>query len=357
MNTYCQKLLANVTLFGGVLLLGTAVAAQAQTGPTQTLRIVGGLAGINQYTRNEEPFWTKELSRLSGGKFNAEIVPFDRAGVPGPNMLRLIEMGVIPFGTALVSQLPAPHADLYAPDLAGLNPDMASLRKSVSAFRPYLEQHLREHGVETLAIYIYPAQVLFCRKPITRLSELAGRRIRVSSATQADFIGALRGIPVLTAFAEIMSNVTSGNVECAVTGTMSGNTLGLHELTSYLYTMPINWGMAVFGANVNAWAALPPDLKALLRSELPKLEAAIWAESERETAEGVACNRGASSCSKGRKGHMTEAPLAAADERQRQDILRNTVMPRWIERCGKRCAEVWNQTIGKANDMIATVPP
>lgn len=357
MNTYCQKLLAQVTLFGGALLLGATLAAQAQTVPAQTLRIVGGLAGVNQYTHNEEPFWTKELSRLTGGKFNAEIVPFDRAGVPGPNMLRLMEMGVIPFGTALVSQLPAQHADLYAADLAGLNPDMASLRKSVAAFRPFLEQHLREHGIETLAIYIYPAQVLFCRKPITRLSELSGRRIRVSSATQADFIGALRGIPVLTAFAEIMANITSGNVDCAVTGTMSGNTLGLHEVTSYLYTMPINWGMAVFGANVNAWAALPPDLKALLRGELPKLEAAIWAESERETAEGVACNRGMSSCSKGRKGHMTEAPLVAADERLRQDILRNTVLPRWIERCGRRCAEVWNQTLGKASDMLATVPP
>lgn len=357
MNTYCRKLLASVTLFGGALLLGTTAVAQAQTAPIQTLRIVGGLAGVNQYTQNEEPFWSKELSRLTGGKFNAEIVPFDRAGVPGPNMYRLIEMGVIPFGTVLVSQLPAQHADLYAADLAGMNPNMASLRKSVAAFRPFMEQHLREHGVETLAIYIYPAQVIFCRKPITRLNELAGRRIRVSSATQADFISALRGIPVLTAFAEIMSNVNNGNVECAITGTMSGNTLGLHEVTSHLYTMPINWGLAVFGANVKAWAALPPDLKALLRSELPKLEAAIWAESERETADGVACNRGAASCNKGRKGRMTEVPLAAADEQLRQEILRNTVLPRWIERCGKRCAEVWNQTVGKANDMVVALPP
>lgn len=356
MKPYCRNLFSCITLPGAALLLCACTAAQAQTPATQTLRIVGGLAGLNQYTRNEEPFWTKELLRLSGGKFSAEIVPFDRAGVPGPNMLRLIQMGVIPFGTTLVSQLPTPQAHLYAPDLPGLNPDMASLRKSVAAFRPYLEQHLREQGVETLAIYVYPAQMLFCRKPITRLSELAGRRIRVSSATQADFIGALRGVPVPTGFAEIMPNFASGNIECAVTGSMSGNTLGLHEVTSHLHTMPINWGVAVFAANVNAWAALPPDLKALLRSELPKLEAAIWAESERETADGVACNRGASSCSIGRKGQMTEVPLSSADDRQRQEIFRNTVLPRWIERCGKRCTEVWNQTLAKANNIMATAP-
>lgn len=69
---------------------GTAAAAPYR------LRIVGGLAGISQYVRQEEPFWTKELSRLSAGRFQAEIVPFDRAGVPGAEMLRLLQLGVVP---------------------------------------------------------------------------------------------------------------------------------------------------------------------------------------------------------------------------------------------------------------------
>ena len=63
------------------------------------LRVVGGLAELNQYVRREEPFWTRELARLSGGRYTAEIVPFDRAGVPGTEMLRLLQLGVVPFGT------------------------------------------------------------------------------------------------------------------------------------------------------------------------------------------------------------------------------------------------------------------
>jgi hypothetical protein len=31
-----------------------------------------------------------------------------------------------------------------APDLAGLNPDMASLRRTIDAFRPFLARLLRE---------------------------------------------------------------------------------------------------------------------------------------------------------------------------------------------------------------------
>ncbi|WP_421562596.1 TRAP transporter substrate-binding protein [Paracidovorax sp. MALMAid1276] len=337
--------------------------AAAQAAPTGAaagpykLRIVGGLAGLNQYTRKEEPFWNKELARLSNGRFEAEIVPFDRAGVPGSEMLRLLQLGVVPFGTTLMSSFTAQHPEYTAPDLAGLNPDIATLKTTLAAFRPFLEKALRDqHGVEALAIYVYPAQVVFCKKPLRNLSELSGRRIRVSSSTQADFVGALGGVPVLTGFAQIVPSLTAGNTECAITGTMSGNTLGLASLTSHVHALPITWGLAVFGANQTAWSALPPDLRALLRRELPRLEAAIWEESERETAEGMACNQGAPSCTAGTKGRMVVVPVSPQDDRGRQDILSATVLPRWVQRCGARCADIWNQTIGPVRGLVATAP-
>jgi len=329
-------------------------AAQASGAAPYRLRIVGGLAGINQYTRQEEPFWSKELSRLSGGRFEAEIVPFDRAGVPGTEMLRLLQLGVVPFGTTLMSSFTAQYPEYTAPDLAGLNPDIATLKSTLAAFRPYLEKALREqHGVEALAVYVYPAQVVFCKKPLRSLADLQGRRTRVSSSTQADFVGALGGVPVLTGFAQIVPSLTSGNTECAITGTMSGNTLGLPSITTHMHALPVTWGLAVFGANQAAWESLPPDLRTLLRRELPRLEAAIWEESERETSDGMACNRGAPSCVGGRKGGMVVVPVSPQDERSRQEILASTVLPRWVQRCGARCAQVWNQTIGPVRGLAA----
>jgi len=313
---------------------------------------------MNQYVREEEPFWTRELSRLSGGKYSADIVPFDRAGVPGGDMLRLIQLGVVPFGTVLMSSLSAQYPEYTAPDLAGLNPDMASLKKSLAAYRPYLEKSLRErHGVEALAIYVYPAQVVYCKRALNSLADLAGRRTRVSSATQSDFVGALGGVPVLTGLAQLMPNMASGNTECAITGTMSGNTLGLYEATSYIHPMPVTWGLAIFAANGTAWSGLIPDLRALLSRELPKLETTIWAESERETAMGMLCNKGDARCVGGRKGSMQEVAPTSQDERRRQDILATQILPRWLQRCGAHCAAIWNQTIGPARGVLAPAAP
>jgi TRAP-type C4-dicarboxylate transport system substrate-binding protein len=338
-----------------VCALGLLVAQEPGRAaePTQTLHIVGGLAGTTQYVHHEEPFWTRELARLSVGKYSATIVPFDRAGVPGGDMLRLIQLGVVSFGTILMSSLAAQNPEYTAPDQAGLNPNLASLKRNLASFRPYLEKVLRDrHGVQVLALYVYPAQVVFCKSRLNSLADLKGRRIRVSGASQADFVAALGAVPVLTGLNQIMISMRSNNTECAITGAMSGHTLGLHEISSHVHAMPITWGLAIFAANKVAWDALPPDLKALLSHELPKLETVIWQESERETVKGMACNKGASSCTDDVKGHMVEVPVSEKDERLRQQILISTVLPLWLKRCNARCAEIWNQTIGPISTVM-----
>ncbi len=343
-------------LIGGLCSFG--LAAAAQTAPAQTLRIVGGLAGLNQYVQHEEPFWTRTLAERSDGRFRAEIVPFDRAGVPAQDMLRLIQIGVIPFGTVQISRAAVQDAIFGAVDLAGLNPDMATLKKTVATYRPFLENTLRQrYGVELLSIYVYPAQTIFCTQPFAALSDLAGRRIRVSGSSAADFIEAIGGVPVVTSMSEVVANIRSGNVACAVTGSMTGNTIGLDKLTSHLYAMPVTWGVSLFAANANSWSALDPALRVLLREELPQLESRIWAANGDETADGIACNVGAPGCRGGRKGKMKLVPVTPQDEARRAEILTSRILPRWLLRCGATCATTWNQTLGPAYNIMVPTPP
>lgn len=338
-----------------LLVAGTAAAhgASPAAAPLR-LRVVGGLAGVNQYTRHEEPFWAQRLAVISGGRYSAEIVPFDRAGLRAAEMLSLVQAGAVPFGTSLLSQVAAKDAELSAPDLTGLNPDIAALRRTVAAFRPHLQTTLRErHGTELLAVYVYPAQVVFCNKAWSGLDGLKGRRVRTSSATQSDWVEALGATPVVTPFAEIMASLRAGHIDCAVTGTMSGNTIGLDGLTTHLNPMALNWGLSMFVANRAAWTALPADLQALLRRELAQLERQIWEEAERETRDGIACNIGDPRCEGGRRGRMTLVEPDAQDEPRRRELLARTVLPRWVKRCGPGCADVWNRTLAPVTGVSA----
>ena len=208
------------------------------------------------------------------------------------------------------------------PDLAGLNPDMATLRKSVGAFRPHLEKVLRErYGSELLALYAYPAQVTFCAKPLASLADLAGRRVRVSSAPQSDWVSALGGTPVQTPFAEIVANVRNGNIDCAITGTMSGNTIGLHEVMSHLHTRPVNWGVAAFVANGAAWNALPKDCRTCCGASCRSWSKPSGAKPRTKPAPVSPATSAHRNCTGGRKGRMTLVNASAADAARRRDIL------------------------------------
>lgn len=333
------------------------VAAAATAPAPLKLRVVGGLAGLSQFTQWEEPFWTQELPRLSNGRFSADILPFDRAAIQGVQMLPLLELGVVPFGTMLMSNMAAQYPQFAAPDLAGLNPDIHHLRVSVGAFRPYLEKSLREeYGIEPLALYVYPAQVIFCKKPLQSLSDLSGRRTRVSSSTQADFIGALGSVPVRIAFAQMAAALQSGSIDCAITGAASAKTMGLHTLASHLYAIPLTWGVAIFAANRAAWEALPGELRALLRTELPRLEGRMWNAAERATALGVQCNNTAPECLSWHK-KVTVVPVSAQDERLRDEIFRTAVLPRWLQRCRVGCSDLWQSTIGAARAIALPLAP
>jgi TRAP-type C4-dicarboxylate transport system substrate-binding protein len=328
-----------------VLLLPAVTSAQGST-PTGTpirLKVVGGLADVSQYVRYEEPFWRRRLQEASGGRLQAEIAPFDRSGIRAEEMLALMRLGVVPFGTALLAVVSTEEPEFNAVDLPIVSPDMDTLRRTVAAYRPHIEELLADrYDVELLAVYTYPAQVIFCRTAFAGLADLAGRRIRTSSVGQSEMFAALGATPVVLPFAETLAAMRSGVVECAVTGTLSANAIGLHEVTSHMHRMAITWGLSVFGANRTVWNALPDWARALIRSEVQQLEREIWQAADVETGEGIMCNSGQAGCRAGRPGTMTVVPVSGADQARRLRLLTETVLPGWVRRCGDPCVEAWN---------------
>jgi TRAP-type C4-dicarboxylate transport system substrate-binding protein len=326
-------------------LTGFAGRGLAQEAPIR-LKVAGGLAELSQYVRYEQPFWTRRVPELTGGRVRAEIAPFDRSGIRGQEMLQLMRLGVVPFGDVLLAVAAAEEPELNAIDLPVLNPDMAALRRIVELWRPRLESLLRErYGVELLAIYTYPAQVVFCRHPFSGLADLAGRRVRTSSVGQSELVGGLGGTPVVIPFAETVAAMRGGVVECAITGALSGNAVGLHEVATHISRLAISWGVSIFGANTAAWEALPEEIRGRLRAGLLELQEEIWQAAEHETEDGLACNAGRPDCTEGRPGRMIVIEERWQDEARRLQLLRDVVLPGWVQRCGPDCAATWNRFI------------
>lgn len=327
----------------------------SDSGPLQ-LQVVGSLSGLNQYTQHEEPFWTERIPARSGGRITAKIAAFDSSGIRGSEMLQLLRLGAVSMGTALLPLVATEEPELGGIDLPGLNPDVDALRDNLTAFRPLMAEALKDrYGIELLAVFTYPAQVVFCKEAFFSLQDLTGRRIRTSNLQQSDFVEALGGLPILTPFSQIIERFENGSVDCAITGSMSGNTIGLQTRTRYQHAMAIQWGLSIFAANGALWQSLEDDQRDFLSAEIASLEEEVWTAAALESEDGLACNAGLSSCIAGRRGAMSTVKISSADRELVRVILDQVVLPRWAERCGADCTARWNDRMSALTGLRAAL--
>jgi TRAP-type C4-dicarboxylate transport system substrate-binding protein len=340
-----------------VLALGLfSAGAFAAELPQTHLKVVGGLGGVSQYKQLEEPFWTREIEKDSGGRVTAEVAAFDEIGLRGPEVLQLMRLGVISFGTASLSNIASEDPEAAGLDLVGLNPDIQSLRRNAEAYEKILVDLYRErYGIEVLSFWTYPGQVIFCNKPIDRLSSLKGLKVRTVSIVHSDFVEALGGVGVTLPFSNVIPALRKGVVDCAITGTLSGNLIKLHEVTTHIYGLILSWGPEIFAANLDAWRRLDPAVREFVRAELHGLADRIWDAAARETEIGFACNTGQGECRGGFRGHLTLVPVREDDQNALRQILKTVIVPRWAARCGRECVDHWNATIGRNVGIDAVV--
>ena len=51
---------------------------------------------------------------------------------------------------------------------------------------------------------------------------------------------------------------------------------------------------------------------------------------------------------------MTLVHISDADQARTKELVQNVVLVKWGKRCGKACAEKWNETVGKVVGL--TIP-
>lgn len=337
----------------GLALLGWVAVAPAAELPDVHLKVIGGLGTTSQYINHEEPFWTKRLAADSGGHVTAEVSPFDASGIHGSEVMQMMRLGVIGFGTTSLSLIASDDPEAAAVDLVGLNPDIATLRRNVDAYRGQLAEVLRQrYGIELLAIFTYPAQVLFCNHAISRLSDLKGLRVRTAGPIHTEFVEALGGIGITIPYSRVADALRKHVADCAITGTMSGYSLKLYQVASHIDAMTLSWGPNILAASGPVWQRLAPAVRAFLRKELARLEDEIWTAAARETSEGFACNT-SGPCPAGPPGHMTLVPVRPEDIALTRHVLASVILPDFAERCGEECVVAWNHTIGRNVGLLA----
>jgi TRAP-type C4-dicarboxylate transport system substrate-binding protein len=302
-----------------------------------------------QFTRVDQPMLRDGLKAKSNGAIEVKLSAWPEMGLTGPEVLRLVRAGQVDIGAAPLSTVSGDVPFLDGVDLAGLHPDIGIARRTANALVPQANKELERFGSRIIAVYPFPAQVIFCRQQVASLADLKGRKVRTFGASLNDFVSAVGGQPVSIGFPEVYSALERGVADCAVTGTGSGNAAKWYEVTRYIYNLPVGWAVAGYFVNVRWWSSLDQATRDLISTTMKDVENAQWTLGAEATQDGLDCNAGkAESCKihtlvKERPMIVTDA--TAEDKVTLKKIVETAILPGWVKRCGARCGDIYNEIV------------
>jgi len=332
-------------LAASALLAAPALGAEL---PKTHVKVIGYFSNLAQTKRVERPFWTEKIEKDSGGRITADYNNMDVLGVNDFQILHMTQLGVTDFAASDISKMAGEDPVFEGCDLAGITSDIKTARRACEAWKPIMAEHMKEKFKTGLMLLApNPPIVFWCRDKISGLADLKGKKVRVFNKTQTDFVSAVGGETVTMPFPSVVPALQRGVVDCALTGTLSGNTAGWPEVSKYLYPLAVGWSIAYEGANLNSWDKFAPSVQHFFTKEFAQLENDLWKIGAQATEEGVSCNTGHGTCTLGKPGKMTLVKPSASDEALKKKLVQDVVLVKWGKRCGKACAEEWNKTVGK----------
>ena len=347
----------NRWLAATALVTALASGASAQDLPKSQFKVIGLNSPTPVSNRDELPFWRKTIPEASKGAITVDVTPLDQMGIDDKTMLRLLKLGVMDFAAMDISKMAGDDPRFEACDLAGLTLDPDKARAACAAYRDVIDRQMQKNwNAKLLAFGGNTPQVFWCRDVIAGLDGFKGKKIRVFNNTMRDFLGGVGGTAVSMAFAEVVPALNNGVVDCAVTGSLSGNTAGWPEVTKSIYPMSLGWSINVLAVNLDSWKRLDAKTQAFLLEQFKAYEDKMWATIKTTTGEAENCNTGKQPCTMGKLAKMTIVPVKPEEAATHKKLVEGAVLAGWAKRCGGACAKEWNETVGKALGLTAPTP-
>lgn len=268
-----------------VALLGTAAAHAADT---YVLKFAT-LAPQGSTWMKAFDAWGRELATKSQGRL---VVKFYPGGISGdePDMLKKIRFGQLQ-GAALsghgIGEIFPPARILETPFLFHSHAEIDAVR---AVIQPVIEAGFRKNQYELVAWMEVGNIHFFSTKPLTRLDELAQRRIW---QWQGDrfidaFFEANGWSPVTLPITEVYTGLSTGLIDTVVSTPLASIALQWAGKTPYMSTQPMATGIGAVVVSDRFYAGLPADLQALLKNSGAALSQTLIADTRRDDEKALA---------------------------------------------------------------------
>lgn len=202
---------------------------------------------------------------------------------------------------------------------------------------------------------------MVCRSPLSKLSDLQGRTVRVASPGLAQLLGALGATPAILPFEDTKAALALAMVDCAVTSAASANYASWTQHTHYFYPLAFQFGFNGYAISLRKWQTLSADEQQRLEHSFKAFSEQLWRYSQTLQQQAESCISGGP-CNGQPSRRLVKVPVSNNDVLLLKQLSRQIVLPSWSIRCERKhpgCRQRWEQTVAPivADKAVATPRP
>jgi TRAP-type C4-dicarboxylate transport system substrate-binding protein len=330
------------------IILGTFVYAWNAV-DVINLRVVGQPSMTGPIQRNlEQPFF-ESLQQKTGLPIKVDYRTVDKLGFKDNYQLAMLKSGMFDMVSLRFLQNGQEEPSILGVDLPGMATDFQTARKIGEAYGPVIDENLQQRfRVKLLGLWTFGPQVILCNKPIHRLSDLKGLKVRVGSSAYDPLIKSQGGIPVVIPFDRVAEALSSNMADCAISSQTSAYSAKWATYLTHVYPIATQMGTNGIAIRLDTWNKFSESQKQKLQSAVNAYIDQAWIYSEQLDTQASDCLKGRRACDLGIKYSLIHTSVTEDDKVFMRKFALEQSFPDWAASCDKldpNCSMRWKAAV------------
>jgi TRAP-type C4-dicarboxylate transport system substrate-binding protein len=215
--------------------------------------------------------WADRIRERTGGR--VDITVFPGGSLAGATeVLDSVKTGAADIGWVYTSFFPGqfPITDAISLPLLGINtsPQGTKILWDLYEYSDALRAELSSNNLKTLMMYtISSSIVITSSKPVYKIDDLKGLKLRTPAGTPTDLLIAWGGTPIMMGPGEVYQSVQKGVLDGYIFDYAGLNSFKLQEVSKYYTEVFIYVGPFLILMNQDSFNSLPEDLQKIIEEE------------------------------------------------------------------------------------------
>jgi len=210
-----------------------------------------------------------DVGKATGGKLKITVLAAGELPYKAPDVVRAVGSNQVQMGDVAVGFASGDVPQLNVLSLPFLCTTYDQFDKAIPAVQKVADEELQnKFGVTVGMHWTMPPQNFWLNRPVARVDELKGLKVRAWNPEQVEMMKLLGGSAVSITSAEVIPALERKVIDGAITSALSANDWRAYEIVRTGYMVNMTMGHQIMMVNTTELNKLSPDVRATLIAKM-----------------------------------------------------------------------------------------